>query len=246
MSQNILIFGATSGIAQGAARHWAERGERLYLVARDAAKLETVAADLRARGAKEVFTGLADLDRVEGHAALLAEAVRKLDTIDTVLLAQGVLGKQTEGERDFAATQRVIHTNFVAPVSLLTLLANLFEAQKRGTIAVISSVAGERGRAGSYIYGSTKAGLTHFLSGMRGRLRGSGVKVVTIKPGWVDTPMIAHMKRSPLWASPASVGRGIVKAVDRGCREVYLPGFWRMILFIFRSLPAFVFDRLKV
>jgi decaprenylphospho-beta-D-erythro-pentofuranosid-2-ulose 2-reductase len=239
------IFGATSAIAQAVARRLAQPGAHLHLVARDAAKLEAVRGDLAARGAA-VTTALADLDDIDRHAALVEEAWSACGGLDAALIAQGTLPDQAACERDFSLTERQWVTNFVAPASLAARLADRFEAAGTGTLAAISSVAGDRGRRSNYVYGTAKGALSTFLAGLRLRLRDKGVRVVTIKPGFVDTPMTAAFPKGPLWASPDRVAGGIVSAMERGAREVYLPWFWWPVMFILRHLPEAIFARLKI
>lgn len=243
--ERIVIFGATSAIAQATARRLTVPGVRLHLVARDEAKLEAVRADLTARGAT-VTTSLADLDNVDRHASLLDEAERALGSIDAALIAQGTLGVQSACEADFALTQREWRTNFIAPASLVAHLANRMEAAKQGTIVAISSVAGDRGRRSNYVYGTAKGALSIFLEGLRARMHGTGVAVITVKPGFVDTPMTTGFRKGPLWSSPDRIAAGIVRAMQRGAGEVYLPGFWRAIMFVIRHLPEAIFVRLRI
>jgi short-subunit dehydrogenase len=224
----ILVLGATSAIAQAAARRWAARGDELLLVARNAGRLSAVADDLRTRGGK-VETMAQDLD----DAALYAPLVERAGRLDVVLLAHGVL----------EALERVLRTNLVGPVQLLTLLAA--RLQKGACVAAISSVAGDRGRAKNGVYGASKAGLDAFLSALRQRLSKAGVRVLTLKPGFVDTPMTAAMPKSPLFTSAESVGRGLVRAVDRGSDVVYLPWWWRFIMLVTRSIPERIFKKLS-
>jgi decaprenylphospho-beta-D-erythro-pentofuranosid-2-ulose 2-reductase len=244
--KKILVLGATSGIAQACVRLYAARGASLYLVARNAQNLEAVARDAATRGAARSETEALDLDDFEAHGPLVARAEAALGGLDGVLLAHGVLGDQAAAERDFATTHAVLTTNLLGPISLLTHLANRFEAQKRGTLVVISSVAGDRGRQSNYVYGTSKGGLSVFLQGLRNRLSRSGVAVVTVKPGFVDTPMTAGVKKNALFATPEQVARGIVKAAERRRDVVYLPGFWRLIMFVIRCVPERVFKRLKL
>jgi decaprenylphospho-beta-D-erythro-pentofuranosid-2-ulose 2-reductase len=243
---NILVLGATSAIAQAVTRILAARGDSLYLVARSAGKLSIVAADARVRGAAEVHTQTLDLDDTRAHAALLANVGQQMSNLDVVLFAHGVLGDQAEGEREFAAAQAVLHTNFLSVVSLLTLLANDFERRNQGTIAVISSVAGDRGRKSNYIYGTSKAALTVFVAGLRARLDRQGVQVLTIKPGFVATPMTAHLPQGPLFASPETIARGIVSAIERKKDVIYLPWFWWPIMCIIRLVPERIFKKLNL
>jgi decaprenylphospho-beta-D-erythro-pentofuranosid-2-ulose 2-reductase len=243
---SVLILGATSAIAQATIRIYAAKHACLYLVARTAEKLNAVAADARIRGAEEIHARTVDLDDTEAHASLLADVAQKLPNLNIVLVAYGVLGEQAKGERDFVATERILQTNFLSVVSLLTLLANDFEKRQAGTIAVISSVAGDRGRKSNYIYGTSKAALTVFLEGLRARLDCHGVHVLTIKPGLVATPMTAHLKQGMLFASPERIARGTVSAIERKREVVYLPWFWRPIMFVIRAVPERVFKKLDV
>lgn len=241
----VVIFGATSAIAQATARRLATAGAKLHLVGRDAAKLDAVRADLAARGATAT-TAVADLDDLARHPALVEEAAAALGGIDAALIAQGTLADQAACEKDFDLTQREWRTNFVAPASLAALLANRFAASGAGTIAAISSVAGDRGRRSNYVYGAAKGALSIFLEGLRARMHGKGVNVVTVKPGFVDTPMTAAFRKGALWASPDTIARGIVGAMERGAGEVYLPWFWWPIMFVIRHLPESIFVRLRI
>jgi short-subunit dehydrogenase len=137
-------------------------------------------------------------------------------------------------------------TNGTSTIALLTLIANRMQQARRGSIAVISSVAGDRGRSSNYLYGSAKAAVSTFLGGLRQRMAKHGVDVITIKPGFVDTPMTRDFKKGALWAKPEAIAAGIVKAVDKGRPVVYLPWFWFIIMTIIRSVPEFLFKRLSL
>ena len=241
-----LIIGATSAIAGEFARISVEKGDRLFLAARNPVKLQTVAEDLKVRGGKKVATSVMDALDSGTHESLLKAAVAELGGLDTVLIAHGVLGDQKAAERDYRIAEREYQINFLSVVSMLTHAATYFENQRAGTIAVISSVAGDRGRQSNYVYGSAKGALSIYLSGLRGRLYKSGVSVLTIKPGFVDTPMTAHLKKGPLFASPRRVAAGIYRAIDRRRDVVYLPGFWGVIMTIIRLIPERIFKRLKL
>jgi decaprenylphospho-beta-D-erythro-pentofuranosid-2-ulose 2-reductase len=243
---NILVLGATSAIAQATIRIYAARHASFYLVARNPEKLAAAAADAQVRGASKVHTQAFDLDDIGRHAALLAEVRQQFAHIDIALLAHGVLGDQAEAERDFTVTEAILHTNFLSVVSLATHLANEFEQQKKGTLAVISSVAGDRGRKSNYVYGTSKAAVTVFLQGLRNRLDRQGVQVLTIKPGFVATPMTAHLKQGLLFASPHKIASGIAAAIEHRKDVVYLPWFWRPIMLIIRSVPERIFKRLNL
>lgn len=240
--KRVLILGATSAIAQETARLFAGRGDALHLVARNRERLDAVAADLRARGAGTVTTALHDLDL--DWAQIAPGAAAALGGIDVVLLAHGVLGTPAEYDESPDAAARVLQTNLVGPVRLLTALAPLL--QSGACIAALSSVAGDRGRASNGVYGASKAGLDAFLSALRNRLFKRGVRVVTVKPGFVDTPMTAHLPKNPLFAAPAAVARGVLRAIDGDSDVVYLPFFWRWIMLVIRALPERVFKRLSL
>lgn len=243
----IVIFGATSAIATAAARIYAGRGDGLFLIARDQAKLDALVQDLKTRGAANVASATADLGNSSRHGPLLDEAEGALGGLDVVLVAHGSLPDQKQCEASVEKTLAEINTNGLSVVSICTLAANRFEARKAGAIAVIGSVAGDRGRQSNYVYGAAKGLVGTFLEGLRNRLAKSGVAVVTIKPGFVDTPMTAHIeKKGPLWAKPEQVAETIVKSIDRGADVVYTPGFWRIIMLIIRHIPEFVFKRLSM
>ncbi len=246
MSENIFIIGATSAIATATARLYAGRGARLFLAGRDARRLETLADDLRVRGAAEVATHACDLADFAGHDALISAAREWLGTIDVVLIAHGILGDQRAEEADFDKALANLQINALSPISLLTRLAPVMREQGRGTLAAISSVAGDRGRQSNYVYGTAKGALTVFLQGLRNRLWLDGVHVLTIKPGFVDTPMTRDFPKGPLWVGPEVIARGIVRAVDRRRNVVYLPGFWRPIMAIIKAIPEPLFKRLSL
>ncbi|MGH6648064.1 SDR family oxidoreductase [Aquabacterium sp.] len=244
--KKILIVGATSAMAEACARLWAQQGDHLFLAARNAAQLQSLAADLATRGATKVGTRVFDANQHGQHAALLADATQTLGGLDTVLIAHGTLTDQERAQHDVAYALAEIGTNGLSVVALLTLVANQLEQQGRGAIAVISSVAGDRGRQSNYVYGGAKALVSAFTSGLRQRLAKKGVRVITVKPGFVDTPMTAHLPKGPLWAKPEQVARDISQAIDQGRRIVYTPGFWRLIMLIIKTIPEFVFVKLKL
>jgi len=245
--KKILVIGAGSAIAEATARMFAQRGDALFLVGRKAEVLESMCADLRVRGAQTVGRHVMDANAFDGHAAMLNEAERALGGLDIVLVAHGTLGDQKACEGSVELTLRELNTNGISVVALLTLLAARFEQRGAGTIVVISSVAGDRGRQSNYVYGSAKALVTAFTSGLRQRLYPLGICVITVKPGFVDTPMTAAFPKGALWAKPQQIAAGIVSAVDRGSATVvYLPWFWRWIMLIIRSIPESIFRRLQL
>jgi decaprenylphospho-beta-D-erythro-pentofuranosid-2-ulose 2-reductase len=244
--RKILVLGATSGIAEATCRIWAAQGASLFLVARNPEKLAAVAADLKVRGASYVDTAVADLDDTDKHPELLAHAVNSLTGMDIAYLAHGILGDQNDAELDFNTAAQIIHTNFMAPVSLLTWLANFCVQRHAGTLAVISSVAGDRGRKSNYLYGSSKAGLSAFLGGLRNRVDREGVTVLTIKPGPTKTAMTAGMPKSEKFADVDSVAESIVSAIDKRKDVLYVPFQWQPIMFIIRNIPERVFKKLNL
>jgi decaprenylphospho-beta-D-erythro-pentofuranosid-2-ulose 2-reductase len=241
----VLILGATSGIAIALARLLTARGASFFLVARDPEKLRAVEMDLKTRGAASVESRVMDLNDTANHPALLADAAHALGVIDLSFLAHGILGNQAETESSFPAAAAVLETNLLSAASLITWLANYFEARGEGTLAVLSSVAGDRGRRSNYVYGASKAGLNTLMAGVRNRIDRSGVNVLTIKPGWVDTPMTAGIDPNPLFVSPQRAARGILRAIVKRKDVVYVPRFWAVIMFVVRSLPESLFKRLN-
>lgn len=242
----IMIVGATSAIAQETARFFAAEGAEFFLVGRSTEKLSALQADLNVRGAKRAEIYQADLNDLSQHPALVKAAIDGLNGLDAVLVAHGTLGDQKAAEESVEEALKELNTNFLSNVSLLTLLANHFEKQRRGCIAVISSVAGDRGRGSNYVYGTAKGATSIFLQGLRNRLAKSGVAVVTIKPGFVDTPMTADVKKNPLFADPASVGKAIYLGMKKGKNVVYTPSFWRPIMLIISNIPEPIFKKLSL
>lgn len=242
--QKILIIGATSAIAESVARLYAARAAALYLVGRSAGKLDAIAADLRVRGAQHVHSGVLDVNDVAAHGALLDDAWAALGGVDTVLIAHGTLPDQAACDASVALSLQEFATNGTSTIALSAALAQ--RLQSGASLAVISSVAGDRGRASNYLYGSAKAAVTAYLSGLGQRLRPAGINVLVIKPGFVDTPMTAAFKKGALWATPDKVAAGILKAIGKRKAVAYLPGFWWAIMMIIKNIPEFVFRRIKL
>ncbi|SEH07144.1 SDR family oxidoreductase [Candidatus Venteria ishoeyi] len=244
--KKILIIGATSAIARELAKRFAGRGDKLFLLGRDEGKLQIIHADLQIRGAAKVVYAAADLANTEKHAGLLQQVYKTLGEPDVVLLAYGTLGEQAQCEQDYTMAQQEFQTNFISPVSWLTLLANDFARRGSGSIVVLSSVAGDRGRQSNYIYGAAKGGLSIFVQGLRNRLYHSGVHVLTVKPGFTDTPMTADMKKNFLFVSPAKVARDIEQALEKRQTILYTPWFWRFIMLVIKLIPEWLFIKLKL
>lgn len=245
----VIIFGATSAIAEQTARQLVAQGASLYCVGRNHDKLNAVLDDLRVRASQHqrIEGCVADLTQGEQHAGLIETAEHLLGGIDAVLIAHGSLPDQQACQMDTNQTRLEIETNALSVINLLTLLANYFERQQRGVIAVISSVAGDRGRQSNYVYGAAKGMVSLFLQGLRNRLASAHVDIVTIKPGFVDTPMTAAFDKSgPLWAKPEQVAKGIINAMQKGKGEVYLPRFWWAIMMLIKHIPESLFKRMSL
>jgi decaprenylphospho-beta-D-erythro-pentofuranosid-2-ulose 2-reductase len=242
----VLIVGATSAIATETARVYAAYGARLFLTGRHAERLDAVAADLTVRGAAAVETAVLDVTDRGRCAAVAEQAWQAFGGLDVALIAHGLLPDQARAQASADDALAAMDVNLLSAVALLTPLANRFEASGRGCIAVIGSVAGDRGRQSNYIYGAAKGGLDRFLQGLRNRLYHVGVAVVTLKPGFVDTPMTAGMRQGPLFASARRAGRAVHRAIERRRDVAYIPWFWRPIMAIVRALPEPIFKRLRL
>ena len=243
--KNILIIGATSAIAKECAKIWTERGDKLFLVARNEEGLKKIEEDLTNINKSFIKTFCLDLNNLNEHINMLNVAKKELENIDLVLIAHGSLSDQKKCEIDIELTMAEIKNNGLSTISLLTHFANYFENRKKGTIAIISSVAGERGRASNYVYGSSKSLVTTFASGLRQRLNRFNVKVLTIKLGLVDTPMTSSFKKGLLWSKPQYVGKKIVQSIDNGKDEIYIPKFWFLIFLVIKSIPSSIFKKLN-
>ena len=245
MSETVLILGATSAIARATAAAFAMRGDALYLASRDLDELQRIAADLRLRYGVEVRYGLFDAEATATHAEFFQSVIDAMPNLSGVVLAFGYLGDQ-QVAREFKAGEKVIAANFTGAASILSHCADYFEPLKRGFIIGISSVAGDRGRQSNYVYGAAKGALSLYLQGLRNRLYPSGVRVITIKPGFVDTAMTYGLPGLFLVASPQMIGERIVRALDKSADVVYLPWFWRYIMLIIQHIPEPIFKRLKL
>lgn len=245
-AQRILMIGATSAIASACARYWAEKNACFFLVGRNAEKLKQISDDLTARGARKAATYVLDLNQLTSHAEMLNACYNFLGQIDIALIAHGSLPNQEACEKNVDLALKEFSSNGLSVISLLTLLANKMETDRYGTIAVISSVAGDRGRPSNYLYGTAKAAVTTFCEGLRARLYRAGVHVLTIKPGFVATPMTKELQLPKrLTATPDKVAKDIVKAVQRKKNSIYTPYFWIAIMWIVKSIPNVVFKKLK-
>lgn len=240
----VLILGATSDIAQALARKFASEQYALQLAARDPSQLEKLASDLRIRHQVEVQTLAFDATEFDKHAKFYEQ----LSPSPTVAISVfGYLGDQEKGQQDWAEAAAILHTNFTGAVSILNIVAEDFARKKSGIIVGISSVAGDRGRGSNYLYGSAKAGLTAYLSGLRNRLAPVGVPVITVKPGFVDTSMTEGLNLPPLLtAQPSAVAKDVFEAVSNKKDVIYTRWFWRWIMLVITLVPEKIFKKLKL
>ena len=247
MSRTVLVLGATSAIAIAYCRRLAPGGGRFILVGRNPARLETIAADLALRGASATVVVVSDLADKGSVESRLGDYCNRLGMPDEMFLAYGVLGDQKTAEDDPAETARLLDVNFVGAALWLQAAAKHLADGRPRWLVVLGSVAGDRGRRSNYVYGSAKAGLDAFCEGLAHRLHGTSLSVLTVKPGWVDTPMTAGLDRSgPLWAKPERVAADIERAINRGKRVLYTPWFWRPIMAVVRLAPRRVFYRTRL
>lgn len=246
--QKIVIIGGTSAIAEHCARLWLERGAReLLLVGRNADRLERVRADLTVRHPGCTIRILATSLTEQSGIGNLIEAACKDATPDIVLIAHGSLPDQTVCQRDLNRTRQALEVNALSPVLMAEAFAARLEAAGRGTLIMIGSVAGDRGRKTHYVYGSAKGLVERYAQGLQHRLAGTGVIVTLVKPGPTDTPMTTHLKgQGPKLAPVETVANAIVNGAARGKAVVYAPAKWQLIMLIIRHLPRFIFNKLNI
>ena len=241
-----VILGASSAIAEQVARIYATSDQHLLLVARDTDSLSLIASDLQVRGAGKVDTYIYDFASLESIRKLANDTINILGNIDVLLIAYGTLPNQEQCQQNVDLMQTEVSLNYLSVITVLTSFTPFMINQGYGTMAVISSVAGERGRQSNYVYGSAKGGLSIFLQGLRNSLNDKGVHVLTIKPGFVDTPMTVEFKKGLLWVKPEKVAKDIVKAIRLRKDVLYTPWFWRWIMLIIKLIPEKLFKKLKL
>ncbi|MBE9046268.1 SDR family oxidoreductase [Pleurocapsales cyanobacterium LEGE 10410] len=246
MKEAVLVVGATSSIARSLASKMGQQGTALHLAARDRFEVERIAKDIAIRYQVPVSWSIFDaLDR-DSHADLLQKALDHLDRLDGVAVFLGELGNQEKAQREFDCAEQIIHSNYTGVASILTHAANYLEKQRHGFIICLSSVAGDRGRQSNYVYGAAKGALSLFLQGLRNRLAKSNVRVLTVKPGFVDTKMTFGKSGMFLMAKPEQVASAVIRALQKNKLVVYVPWFWFWIMLIIRSIPEFLFKRLSL
>ncbi len=244
--KKIAIFGAVSAIAQETAKIFAQKGAELYLLDLSLGRLESVKKDIKARFNNTIHIKEFNANDLDTHQQIFDSIVQEMGGLDEVLIAWGTLPNQKEIEHNVPKLVTEFTTNGLSVISMASIVANYLEQQNYGTLAVISSVAGDRGRQSNYVYGAAKGTITLFLQGLRNRLGKTNVKIITIKPGMVDSPMTAHMPKGILFSKPSTIGKGIFEAMDRGKEVAYLPGFWRLIMLIIRLIPESIFKKLSL
>lgn len=243
-SSSVLIVGAHSDIGRAIARAYAKAGRPLVLAARNPERLEDDRSDLQIRHSIEVQLVAFDLLDTQSHGQFLDLLIPFPETVVSVI---GLLGDQNVSQGDPKIADLVMRTNYVDLALFLGDVANRMEARGTGTIIGVSSVAGDRGRASNYVYGSAKAGFTAFLSGLRNRLAKRGIKVVTVKPGFVDTRMTAGMNLPPLLtAKPSEVAQAVLRAETKGRDIVYVKPIWRLVMLVIKAIPERLFKRLSL
>lgn len=248
--KNIIIIGATSAISQAVAKQMLADDVCFHLVARNKDKLDIVAKDLLARGCAKTVCYHLDFNNLTEHVNLVEQISKNSEVIDILFICFGIMHAQTDCETDVIKAIEQVNSNYTSAVSLLVLFSQWMSqnsnSQNSGTIAVVSSVAGDRGRKSNYIYGSAKSGLNTFLEGLRYKLYDKGINVLTIKPGFVDSPMTADIKKGVLWASTEQVAKYIVKGIEKKKSIIYVPPFWYIIMGIIKLIPAFIFRKLNI
>lgn len=244
--KKVLIIGAASAIASETEKMFAKDETALFLVDLSMGRLEAVRDDILARNKTKIHLRELNVKEFDKHEEVFNEAVETLGGLDAVLIAHGVLTNQEKAQEDVHLAMSDFAINGTSVISFASIAANYFEKKKNGCIAAISSVAGDRGRQSNYIYGAAKGAISIFFQGLRNRLAASNVSVVTIKPGFVDTPMTAHLPKNPLYSSAETVGKAIYKAMKAGKDDVYVPGFWKLIMLIIKLIPEFIFKKLKL
>ncbi len=244
---SVLILGANAGIGRALAAEFASQHYDLILAGRDGEELQALAADLTLRHNVQACAATFDvLDFAALEPALAACITPAGDSLEGVIFCIGYNGDPDAARGDLNEARRILDTNFTGAVLALNVLANHFEQKHKGFIAALSSVAGDRGRQSNYLYGSAKGGLTTYLQGLRNRLYHSGVHVITVKPGFVDTRMVYGRPGLPLVASPQAVARDVYRAVKSRRNVVYVPRFWRVIMALVGAVPEGLFKRLKM
>lgn len=242
----VAFLGATKGMGRALARLMAERGDTVCLLGRNSTDLERSAADLSVRGALDpVRSVVCDLEKPETFASAIDTARDALGGLDAVVVTAGVFATQEELEADPALAERLLRVDFSHTVLFCEVAKKALLEEGGGALCVFSSVAGERGRKPVIMYGAAKAGLTHYLEGLDHKHHADGLRVVTVKPGFVKTTMTAGVQPPPFAGEPEAVARRVLGALDRGTPVVYAPAPWRLIMAVIRALPRAIMRRIS-
>lgn len=244
--KHILIIGATSGIARALAHQFAKEKHPLILAGRDLGEMERLASDIRIRHQVPVNVKTFHAESYDTHTDFLSSCVEIAGALGGLIVAYGYMADQQTAQDNFEEARKMIEINFTSCVSLLETAARYFEREKSGFIAVISSVAGDRGRQSNYMYGSTKAALSVYVQGLRNRLFASGVHVATVKPGFVDTQMTYGRNGMFLVAKPEKVAKLVYESIRKGDEVIYAPAFWAYIMLAIKTIPERLFKRLQL
>ncbi len=245
MNGNVLILGATSALGRALAESLAARGAGLALASRRPGELDRLASDLSIRFGVRARTYRFDALDFPSHPAFLGEVLEDFPDLEGAILVFGFMGREEESWKDPEAARRVIDSNLTGAVSILVPLANYFEKRGEGFLCAVSSVAGDRGRKKNMTYGAAKAGLSVYMQGLFQRLAPTKVKVVLVKPGFVDTPMTFPLGKLPFLVSPEKAAAHILKALEKGKPLLYTPWIWRWIMLAIRAVPNFIFKKMK-
>jgi short-subunit dehydrogenase len=247
LKKTIVVLGATSAIAHDLCKLHGQAGDHIILVGRNANAISSVSDDISSRSEAEVDQLICDFSKPDSYADITTQVSKISPTVDIWYVFYGTLPEQSDCEQSVEKTRVALQVNFTSVVDILTEVANDLEKKENGSIVVVSSVAGDRGRLSNYVYGAAKGALTLYLQGLRNRLHKSGVHVMTVKPGFVATPMTAHLNQNGLlWATPDKVAALIYKGVERKKDVIYTPWFWRPIMMIIKFIPEPIFKRLKL
>ena len=243
---NILVIGATSAIARSISRLYAIKGAKIFLLARNEERLRESTVDLKLRGASDVKALNYNAENTNSHPKIVDAAVQFLGSIDIALICHGNLPNQGECQADYQKAEDAIRVNGLSVISLCTEIVNQLRTQKKGTLVVITSVAGERGRQPNFIYGAAKSMVSTYLQGLRGSLLKDNIHIVDVRPGLVDSPMTAHLKKGALWSSAESIAPSIIKGIRKKRSIIYTPWYWRLIMLLVCMIPEAIFKRIKI
>ena len=242
----IIIIGATSAIARSTARLYAEQNSQIFLVGRDGRRLRELKADLELRGANSIENLTLDITNCNEHANVINKSIQFLGHIDIAIICHGSLPDQKKCESNFREIEKAININGLTTISFCTEISKQLELQKAGTLAVITSVAGDRGRQPNFIYGAAKSMVSTYLQGLRGKLLPFDVHVIDIKTGLVDSPMTAKFEKGALWSTPELVAIDIVSGIKKKRHTIYTPSYWRFIMAAVCSIPEVIFKKMKI